>query len=65
MWLGYWGEALCDETKTAERETRLRGFYWSEGEGGGLFNLAKMVVALLKELELKVEKLMYAAEDQK
>ena len=64
MWLEYWGGALCDETKTAERETRLRGFYWSEGEGG-LFNLAKMVVALLKELELKVEKLMYAAEDQK
>lgn len=33
MWLEYWGGALCDETKTAERETRLRGFYWSEGEG--------------------------------
>ena len=32
---------------------------------GGLCNLAKMVVALLKELELKVEKFMYAAEDQK
>ena len=35
------------------------------GGGGGLCNLAKMVVALLKELELKVEKFMYAAEDQK
>ena len=35
------------------------------GRGGGLFNLAKMVVALLKELELKVEKLMFAAEDKK
>ena len=41
---------------------------WGEGrggEGGRLFNLAKMVVALLKEVEFKVEKLMYAAEDQK
>ena len=27
MWLEYWGGALCDETKTAERETRLRGVY--------------------------------------
>ena len=36
------------------------------GEGWGrLFNLAKMVVALLKEVEFKVEKLMYATEDQK
>ena len=36
------------------------------GEGRGrLFNLAKMVVALLKKVEFKVEKLMYAAEDQK
>ena len=40
---------------------RVRG-----GEGRGrLFNLAKMVVALLKEVEFKVEKLMYATEDQK
>ena len=37
---------------------------WGE-ERGRLFNLAKMVVALLKEVEYKVEKLMYAAEDQK
>ena len=35
MWLEHWGGVLCDETKTAERETRLRGFYMSEGEGGG------------------------------
>ena len=27
MWLEHWGGALCDETKTAERETRLRGVY--------------------------------------
>ena len=42
---------------------------WGEGRGGEgrgrLFNLAKMVVAPLKEVEFKVEKLMYAAEDQK
>ena len=37
---------------------------WGEGRGR-LFNLAKMVVALLKEVEFKVEKLMYATEDQK
>ena len=35
------------------------------GEGAFIFNLAKMVVAPLKEVEFKVEKLMYAAEDQK
>ena len=36
------------------------------GKGRGrLFNLAKMVVALLKEVEFKVEKFMYAAKDQK
>ena len=35
------------------------------GGGGRLFNLAKMVVALPKEVEFKVEKLMYATEDQK
>ena len=36
------------------------------GDGRGrLYNLAKMVVALLKEEEFKVEKLMYATEDQK
>ena len=37
---------------------------WGEGRDR-LFNLAKMVVALLKEVEFKVEKLMYATEDQK
>ena len=67
MWLEHWGGALYDQTKTAERETRLRGFIRVRGgEGRGrLFNLAKMVVALLKEVEFKVEKFMYAAKDQK
>ena len=39
-------------------------FEWGEGRGR-LFNSAEMVEALLKEVEFKVEKLMYAAEDQK
>ena len=66
MWFECWGGALRDEINTAARETRLRGVYLSEGRGGGrLFNSAEMVEALLKEVEFKVEKLMYAAEDQK